>query len=92
ASIIPKGTYRGIEQDVKTPAVMAMLVTHDKGKEDVVYEFVKSMYANIDAVHMSHATAKQITLENALSGITLPVHAGAAKFFKEKGLKVPDIQ
>ena len=92
ASTVPKGTYRGIDKDIKTPAVMAMLVTHDKVKEDVVYEFLKSMYAGIEAVHNSHATAKQITLANALNGITLPVHAGAAKFFKEKGLKVPDIK
>lgn len=91
-SLIPKGTYRGIDQDVKTPAVMAMLVTHDKVKDDVVYTFLKTMYANIGAIHASHATARQITLQNALNGLTLPLHPGAAKFFKEQGLKTPDMR
>ena len=92
SSLIPKGTYRGIDTDIKTPAVMAMLVTHDKVKDSVIYEFLKGMYANIDGVHASHATAKQITLQNALSGVTLPVHPGAVKFFKEKGINVPDVK
>lgn len=92
ASIIPKGTYRGINQDVKTPAVMAMLVTHDKVKDEVVYEFVKNMYENIGTIHASHATAKQIMLESALKGATVPVHPGAVKFYKEKGLAIPEIK
>ncbi len=92
ASIIPANTYRGIETDTNTPAVMAMLVTHDKVPDKVIYEFVKNMYDNIATVHASHATAKQITLKSALEGVTLPVHPGAAKYFKEKGLTVPDIK
>jgi len=91
-SVIPANTYRGIDKDTQTPAVLAMLVTHDKLSENLVYEFVKGLYANLDAVHASHATARQITLEKALDGVTLPLHPGAAKFFKEKGLKIPDIK
>ncbi|MDR0440668.1 MAG: TAXI family TRAP transporter solute-binding subunit [Candidatus Accumulibacter sp.] len=92
ASTIPGKTYRGIDQDTKTPAVMAILVTHDKVPENVIYEFVKGVYENLDAIHASHATAKQITLDTALSGITVPVHAGAARYYKEKGITVPDIK
>jgi TRAP transporter TAXI family solute receptor len=92
ASVVPANTYRGIDKDTQTPAVVAMLVTHDKMPENVIYEFVKNMYANLDAVHASHATAKQITLEKALEGVPLPVHPGAAKVFKEKGLTVPDLK
>lgn len=91
-SVIPAGTYRGIDKDTKTPAVVAMLVTHDKVPDNVVYEFVKNMFANLDGVHASHATAKQISLKGALDGVTVPVHPGAAKFYKEQGIKVPDIK
>lgn len=91
-SVVPANTYRGIDQETKTPAVMAMLVTHDKVSDTVIYEFVKNLYGNLDAVHASHATAKQITLEKALDGVPLPVHPGAVKFFAEKGIKVPDIK
>jgi len=91
-SSIPANTYRGIDKETKTPAVMAMLLTHDKVKDEVIYSFVKNMFANLDAIHASHATAKQITLNNALKGVTVPLHPGAAKFYKEKGLKIPDIK
>lgn len=92
ASVIPANTYRGIDKDTKTPAVMAMLVTHDKVPEKVIYEFLKSMFGNIDMVHASHSMAKQINLNTALNGVTIPVHAGAAKFYKEKNVAVPDVK
>jgi TRAP transporter TAXI family solute receptor len=92
ASTIPANTYRGIDKETKTPAVVAILVTHDKVPDNVVYEFVKGMFENLDTIQASHATAKQITLNGALQGITVPVHPGAAKYFKEKGLTVPDIK
>ncbi|GHU37227.1 C4-dicarboxylate ABC transporter substrate-binding protein [Betaproteobacteria bacterium] len=92
ASVIPANTYRGIDKETKTPAVVAILVTHDKVPEAVVYEFVKGMFENLDAIQASHATAKQITLNGALQGITVPVHPGAAKYYKEKGLTVPEIK
>ena len=92
ASAIPAGTYKGITKEVTTPAVMAMLVTHDKVSDKVIYDFVKGLYENLDTVHASHATAKQITLQNALNGATVPVHPGAAKYYTEKGINVPDIK
>ena len=92
ASTIPAKTYRGIDQETKTPAVMAILVTHDKVPENVIYEFVKGLYENLATIHASHAPAKQITLDSALNGITVPVHPGAARYYEEKGVTVPDIK
>ncbi len=88
ASVIPAKTYKNVDTDIKTPAVMAILVTSDKLDESVVYEFTKAMFTNIDIVQGSHAKAKDITLENALNGLTVPLHPGAAKFYKEKGMAV----
>jgi TRAP transporter TAXI family solute receptor len=88
ASHIPGKTYRGVDNDVKTPAVMAILVTHDKVSEDVIYNFTKGLFDNITDVQISHAKAKEITLKTALDGLTVPLHPGAAKYFKEKGLSV----
>ncbi|MDR2528847.1 MAG: TAXI family TRAP transporter solute-binding subunit [Synergistaceae bacterium] len=86
-SVIPAGTYKGVDADVATPEMMAILITHDKVADDVVYEFVKTMFDNIADVQASHSTAKQINLETALNGLTVPLHPGAEKFYKEKGLK-----
>ena len=88
ASEVPAGTYRGVDAAVKTPAVMAILVTHDKVPEDVIYQFTKALFTNIADVHVSHAQARTINLESALDGLTAPLHPGAAKYYKEMGMKV----
>ena len=86
--VIPKGTYNKIDEDINTPAVMAMIVAHDKVSDDVVYEFLKGVFNNLDDVHKAHAKAKDISLKTALDGLTVPMHPGAVKFYKEKGLAV----
>jgi len=88
ASAIPGNTYKGVANDVKTPAVMAILVTHDKMSDDVIYNFTKAMFDNIADIHASHAKGKEINLATALDGLTVPLHPGAAKFYKEKGMNV----
>ncbi|MDL2307064.1 TAXI family TRAP transporter solute-binding subunit [Desulfovibrio sp. OttesenSCG-928-C06] len=87
-SIIPAGTYNKIDRDVQTPAVMALLVTYENMPEDVIYNFTKSLYENLDLIQNAHAKAKEITLDKALDGITVPMHPGAAKYFQEKGMQV----
>ena len=88
ASKIPAGTYRGVDRDVSTIAVKAILVTHDKVPDEVIYKFTKAMFANIKDIQGAHAAARQINLKTALDGLTAPLHPGAAKFYKEKGMKV----
>jgi len=89
---IPAGTYNGVDRDVSTPAVMAMLVCDAQLSDDVVYKFTKALWENISDLHKVHAKAKLITLETALDGVSVPVHPGAAKFYTEKGMKVPAIK
>ena len=88
-SVIPAGTYQGIDQAINTPAVMAILVTNDGVAEDVIYQFTKELYSHLADVHASHAMAKEIKLDTALNGLTVPLHPGAAKFYKEKGMALP---
>ncbi|MCX7827792.1 MAG: TAXI family TRAP transporter solute-binding subunit [Thermanaerothrix sp.] len=88
-STIPANTYKGVTQATQTPAVMALLVVDEKVPEDVVYKFTKALWENIDIVHKAHAKGKEINLKSALDGVTVPLHPGAAKYYKEKGLKLP---
>ncbi|EHM09846.1 TRAP transporter solute receptor, TAXI family [Thermanaerovibrio velox DSM 12556] len=88
-STIPANTYKGVTQATQTPAVMALLVVDEKVPEDVVYKFTKALWENIDVVHKAHAKGKEINLKSALNGVTVPLHPGAAKYYKEKGLKLP---
>ena len=86
SSTIPANTYKGVTKTVKTPAVMAILITHADVPEADIYAFVSSMFGNLKDVQAAHAKGKEITLKGALDGLTAPLHPGAAKFYKEKGL------
>ena len=69
-----------------------MLVCDAQLSDEVVYQFTKALWDNIADLHKVHAKAKLITLETALDGVSVPVHPGAAKFYTEKGMKVPAIK
>ncbi len=85
---IPANTYTGQSAAVQTAAVVNYLVTHEGVKEDLVYKMTKAMYENLGDLAAAHAAGKAIKLESALEGMPIPLHPGAAKYFKEKGLKV----
>ena len=83
---IPANTYRGQTSDVETAAVGNFLVTHEKVSDETVYQMTKTMFENLNIMVASHSAARDIKLENALAGMSIPLHPGAARFYKEKGL------
>ena len=84
---VPANTYKGQEQEVSTVAVMAMMVARSDLPEDLVYRFTKAIFDDLAQFHAAHAAAKTLTLKTALDGMPIPLHAGAEKFYKEKGVK-----
>ncbi|MXQ12805.1 TAXI family TRAP transporter solute-binding subunit [Microvirga makkahensis] len=84
---IPAGTYEGQTAPVDTAAVVNYLVTHSGVKDETVYQMTKAIYENLPELAAAHAAAKDIKLENALSGMPVPVHPGAQRYFDEKGVK-----
>lgn len=92
SNTVPGGTYEGVENDVETLAVGAQWVTSADQPEELVYGITKALWndnsrALLDA---GHAKGREIVLENALNGIGIPLHPGAARFYEEAGLDVPD--
>ena len=85
---IPANTYTGQTTAVPAAAVVNYLVTHDGVKEETVYQMTKAIYENLADLTAAHAAARAIKLESALEGMPVPLHPGAARYFKEKGLKV----
>ena len=83
---IPANTYRGQTSDVMTAAVGNFLVTHESVSDDMVYQMTKAMYENLPTMVASHSAARDIKLENALVGMAIPLHPGAARYYKEKGM------
>ena len=83
---IPADAY-GTPEDVTTVAVNAVVIARDDVSETDVYNFVSSIFENIDS--LSHAKAEELDLEFAASVTDVPYHPGAAKYFAEKGIEVP---
>lgn len=84
--VIPKNSYKGQTEDVHTLAVANILLVRKDLSDDLVYQLTKAIYENTDQLIAAHETAKYIKLENALDGLTCPLHPGAEKYYKEKGL------
>jgi len=81
---IPAGTYKGVDSDTQTVAVVATYIVSDQLSEDLVYKMTKAMYSNLDRIKAAHAQGANVQKATALEGMGIKVHAGADKFFKEK--------
>ena len=86
AATIPAGTYQGQDADVPTVAVVNFLVTHSDVSEDTAYQMTKQLFENLPEMEAAHKAAAQIKLENALKGMPVPLHPGAERYYKEKGM------
>lgn len=78
---IPAGTY-GLESEVPTVSVLAMIAVKSDLPDDVAYGIAKAIYGNTEKI--SHAKGEFIKAETALDGIGIDVHPGAQKYFDEQ--------
>jgi len=83
---IPANTYKGQPEEVKTIAVMAVLIASPNVKEEVAYNITKALIENQPELASAHAKGKELSLQGAVKGVSIPFHPGAAKYYKEKGL------
>jgi TRAP transporter TAXI family solute receptor len=84
--VIPANTYTGQDKDVPTAAVVNYLVTSSAVSEDLAYQMTKLVYESLPELANSHAAGREIKLETAATGSPVPLHPGAIRFYKEKGL------
>jgi len=85
-SKIVKGLYKGVDADVNTFGVKAVLVTSTDVSDKAVYTVVKAILENFDSFKKLHPAYNNITKESLLDGLSAPMHKGAMKYFKEAGL------
>lgn len=74
-------------EKVSTLGMLATLVTSADVPEDVVYAITKEVFENLDAFKKLHPALANLTPQSMLDGLTAPIHPGAMKYYKEKGLK-----
>ena len=85
---IPKGTYKTTTSDVTTWGVKATFVTSAKVPDDIVYEVVRAVFENIEDFRSLHpAFANLDPKQMVTDALSAPIHPGAMKYFKEKGLR-----
>ncbi len=83
---IPANTYTGQDKDVPTAAVINYLVTSSAVSDDLVYQMTKLIFESLPELANSHAVGKEIRLETAPLGSPVPLHPGAIRYYREKGL------
>ncbi len=84
AATVPASTYKGLNADVKTVAVNAVLIASSQLNANVVYQLTKALFENQKELAEAHAKGAELTLQTAVKGVSIPFHPGAVKYYKEK--------
>lgn len=83
---IPSGSYSGMTKPHHTLAWMGLFILHKDFSGDLAYEILKALFDNKAELDAIHVQFKSILLENANKGMSVPLHPGAMRFLKEKGI------
>ena len=87
-NVISADTYAGLDGDVTTVAVGAVVLAANTVSEDAVYALCADIFDNAADLVTSHAKYGELSLEYGASIASVPYHPGAAKYFAEKGFTV----
>lgn len=86
AEVIPKGVYN-TPTDIRTVGTPNIVIVNSSLSEDLVYKITKAIFEpnNLEKIRSSHPSAKGLKLEQAALA-PVPLHKGAEKFYREKGI------
>ncbi len=88
--VISAGTYPNQDKDINTIAQPNFLAVNADVSEDDVYKITKTIYENLPFLNGIHKATKAMALEKAIVGLPVPLHPGAARYYKEAGIQIPD--
>lgn len=86
---IPAGSYPGLDRDWQTIAQPNFLAVRDDVDEQFVYRLTKTLYQNLPFLQAIHKATAAMALDQALAGLPVPLHPGAARYYREVGIAVP---
>ncbi len=87
--VIAKDTYPGQKADIQTIAQPNLLVVTKDTPDETVYLLTKTMYENLPFLNTVHKATKVMNIKSAIAGLPMPLHPGAAKYYKEQGIDIP---
>ena len=85
---IPANTYPGQNDPIETITIKATLIVDAKLDDDLVYDLTAAIFDHTEEISKENAKGEELSIENATSGITIPFHIGAARYFEEHGIPV----
>jgi hypothetical protein len=88
--VIAAGTYPGQDKDVNTIAQPNFLAVNAGVDEEHVYQLTKTIFENLPFLQAIHSATKVMDVNKAMAGLPVPLHPGAAKYYKEVGLDIPE--
>lgn len=89
---IPADTYPGQSEPVDTITIKATLIVDKDIDEDAVYAYTSAIFDHADEIKLENVKGEELSVENATSGITVPFHTGAARYFEEHGISVDSME
>lgn len=81
---VPQATYDGMTEDLVIPSTNAVLICAKSLDEEMVYQLTKTLFENLG--ELTHAKGKEINAEYAVTGLPVPLHPGAERYYKEIGV------
>ncbi len=86
---IPEGTYPGQDKPIETITIKATLIVDADLDDECVYNLTAAVFDHTEAIAKENAKGEELSVENATSGINVPFHKGAARYYEEHGVSVP---
>lgn len=88
--VIPAGSYRGVDEEVETVSVQAVLVAGKNVPNSTVYDITAFMYDYAKEIQYATAIDIKLDAETSTKNIPIPLHEGAALYYKDHGIKMDD--
>ena len=83
---IPASAYKSLDKDVPSLGIVTSMIVHKDLSDEMVYKMTKVFWDNHGTFAEVKSIWKKVKFADALNGAAVPVHPGAAKYYKEKGL------
>ena len=88
--VVPADTYPGQAAEIRTMAQPNFLAVRDDVDNESVYLITKTIYENLPFLQGIHKATMAMDLQKAIAGLPFPLHPGAARYYQEAGLTIPD--
>jgi TRAP transporter TAXI family solute receptor len=89
---IPANTFKSFGEPFKTVGSMVCMIANEKMSDDMAYIATKAFWDNYPDIRERAVDSRNADISTALSGIGIPIHPGAVKYYKEKGITIPSVK